>query len=637
MTTHQPSNLQKPDFSLTGAQLLVKALREEGTDTVFAYPGGQAIDLFDALYDAPDIRLILPRHEQGLIHAADGYARATKKTGVCIVTSGPGATNLVTGIATANYDSVPLVCITGQVPTHLIGNDAFQEVDIVGITRSISKYAVTVRNRQELGTVLKNAFHIAATGKPGVVVVDIPKDIQQALGSSTYPDQAVIRSYKPNTEVHGGQIKKVMELLANARRPLLLIGGGVLISGAGPMLTKLADLTGIPVVTTIMGKGAIPSDHPLYVGNIGIHGSFAANNAINSCDVLLSIGTRFNDRITGQLDTFAPGAKIIHMDIDPASISRNITVDIPIVCDAANGIRALLQKASPLELSQWQAQIQDWKDAHPLGADINPTNIPSPNAEESLKDMSSPDKDENCKDALSPSAVQVQPAIKTPADKAAFVPAAIPPQLIMAALNEEFPEAIIATDVGQNQLWATQFLDLNAHRRLLTSGGLGTMGYGFPAALGAKLGYPDKTVIAITGDGGFQMNMQELATAVAYELPIIVCILNNGYLGNVRQWQEMFYNRRYSGTCLNVRKSCPTNCSGPGEHCPPYIPDFVHLAKSYGATGIRVTHPDDVTAALQKARENTKTPTIIEFIIGSEENVLPIVPPGKPLDQMRLV
>ncbi len=599
MTIHSEAITPAENKAITGAQLVVKALREEGADTIFAYPGGQAIDLFDALYDAPDIRLILPRHEQGLIHAADGYARATGKTGVCMVTSGPGATNLVTGIATANYDSVPLVCITGQVPTHLIGNDAFQEVDIVGITRSISKYAVTVRNRQELGTILKNAFHIASTGKPGVVVVDIPKDIQQAPGSSAYPKQACIRSYKPNTQVHPGQIKKVMELLANARRPLLLAGGGVHISGASHRLAQLCGLTGIPVVTTIMGKGAIPSDHPLYVGNIGIHGSFAANNAVNHCDVLLSIGTRFNDRITGQLDTFAPDAKIIHMDIDPASISRNITVDIPIVCDAANGVAALLQKASPLDVGNWQAQIQSWKDAHPLGA------------ENGKKSALSPVAEPGCQETLTP-------------------------YFIMQALNTEFAEAIIATDVGQNQLWATQFLDLNEHRQLLTSGGLGTMGYGLPAALGAKLGCPDKTVIAVTGDGGIQMNIQELATAIAYELPVILCILNNSFLGNVRQWQEMFYHRRYSGTCLRVRKSCPQSCSAPGTHCPPYVPDFVRLAESYGAVGIRVTHPDAVLPALQKARENTKTPTIIEFIIGCEENVLPIVPPGKPLDQMEL-
>ncbi len=571
-------------MQITGAELLVKALLEEKIDVLFAYPGGQAIDLFDALYGEERIEVVLPRHEQGLIHAADGYARSTGKTGVCLVTSGPGATNLVTGIATANYDSIPLVCFTGQVPTNLIGNDAFQEVDIVGITRSICKYAVTVRSREELAAVIKKAFFIAKTGKPGVVVVDLPKDIQQESGSDHYPKEIDIRSYKPNTAVHMGQIKKAIHMLRQAERPVFLIGGGVRIAHAEQEMTRLAETTGIPVVTTIMGKGSVPSNHHLYIGNIGIHGSYAANTAVSQCDILFSIGTRFNDRITGKTGEFAKNAKIIHVDIDPASISRNIIVDIPIVSDAKNAIRALLEKAEPLNITEWAGQLQAWKSAFPLSMNH--------------KGMT--------------------------------------PQIIIQKINQVFHHSIIATDVGQNQLWATQFLELDENRQMLTSGGLGTMGYGFPAAVGAKIGNPDKDVIVISGDGGIQMNIQEMAAAVAYELPIIICILNNGYLGNVRQWQEMFFDKRYSGTCLRFRKSCSSACNTPNACCPQYTPDFIRLAESYGAKGIRVTKTVDIEPALRKAKETAKEPTIIEFIIEREENVLPMVPPGNSLCDMIL-
>lgn len=571
-------------MQISGAELFVKALKAEQVDTLFAYPGGQAIDLFNALYGETEIDVVLPRHEQGLVHAADGYARSTGKVGVCLVTSGPGATNLVTGIATANYDSVPLVCFTGQVPTNLIGNDAFQEVDIVGITRSICKYVVTVRKREELGTVIKKAFYIARSGKPGVVLVDLPKDVQRAMGSDEYPEKVEIRGYKPNTAVHIGQIKKALETLKRAKKPLFLVGGGVNIAHAGQEMTQLAELTGVPVVTTIMGKGAIPTTHELYIGNIGIHGSYAANSAISECDVLFSIGTRFNDRITGKLGTFAEHATIIHIDIDTASISRNIVVDIPIVADAKNAIVALLEKAVPLHLKEWRARIGEWKVQHPLR----------------MK-----------KEALTP-------------------------QQIMEAINDTFEEAIITTDVGQNQLWATQFLELNGKKQLLTSGGLGTMGYGLPAAIGAKLGNPKKHVIAISGDGGMQMNIQEMATAVVYELPVIICVLNNGYLGNVRQWQEMFYQKRYVSTCLRYRRSCAVICNSPTGECPEYTPDFVKLAESYGAKGIRVTKAEEIEAAFQEALKNTKAPTIIEFIIEREVNVMPIVAPGNPLSSMVL-
>ena len=572
-------------MQITGAELFVKALLAEQVDTIFAYPGGQAIDLFNALYGVEEIKVVLPRHEQGLVHAADGYARSTGKVGVCLVTSGPGATNLVTGIATANYDSVPLVCFTGQVPTHLIGNDAFQEVDIVGITRSICKYAITVRKREDLASIIKKAFFIARSGKPGVVVVDLPKDIQQALGSDCYPEQIEVRGYKPNTNVHIGQIKKALALLKTAKRPVFLIGGGVNIAHAQQEMTQLAEKTCIPVITTIMGKGALPTNHPLYVGNLGIHGSYAANTAISECDVLFSIGVRFNDRITGKVSEFAKKATIIHVDIDPASISRNIVVDIPIVADAKNAIVALLEKAPKYDFADWKKQIDSWKAEHPIysidGAKSKVT-----------------------------------------------------PYSIIQEINRVFEDAVITTDVGQNQLWTTQFLELTDKKQMLTSGGLGTMGYGLPAAIGAKIGNPNKDVIAICGDGGIQMNIQEMATAVVYELPIIICILNNGYLGNVRQWQEMFYKKRYSCTCLRYRKSCATFCNTPSASCPEYIPDFVRLAESYGAKAFRVQRPEDIKTTLEEAKGTKKVPTVIEFIIDPEENVLPIVPPGNPLSDM---
>ncbi len=572
-------------MQITGAELFVKALLAEQVDTIFAYPGGQAIDLFNALYGVEEIKVVLPRHEQGLVHAADGYARSTGKVGVCLVTSGPGATNLVTGIATANYDSVPLVCFTGQVPTHLIGNDAFQEVDIVGITRSICKYAITVRKREDLASIIKKAFFIARSGKPGVVVVDLPKDIQQALGSDCYPDQVEVRGYKPNVNVHIGQIKKALALLKTARQPVFLIGGGVNIAHAQQEMTQLAEKTGIPVITTIMGKGALPTNHPLYVGNLGIHGSYAANTAISECDVLFSIGVRFNDRITGKVTEFAKKAAIIHVDIDPASISRNIVVDIPIVADAKNTIVALLEKTPNYDFADWKKQIDNWKTKYPLG---------------------------NIYGAKSK----------------------VTPFSIVREINRVFEDAVITTDVGQNQLWTTQFLELTEKKQMLTSGGLGTMGYGLPAAIGAKIGNPDRDVIAICGDGGIQMNIQEMATAIVYELPIIICILNNGYLGNVRQWQEMFYKKRYSCTCLRYRKSCATFCNTPSASCPEYIPDFVRLAESYGAKAFRVQRPEDIKTTLEKAKGTKKVPTVIEFIIDPEENVLPIVPPGNSLSDM---
>lgn len=570
---------------MKGTEIIVKALREEGVETIFGYPGGQAVDIFDALYDAKDIEVILPRHEQALIHAADGYARSTGKVGVCLVTSGPGATNLVTGIATANYDSVPLVCITGQVPLGLMGNDAFQEVDIVGITNSICKYAVTVRTREELPRILKEAFFIARTGKPGPVVVDIPKDIQQAEGSDEYPSEVNIRGYKPNEGVHVGQIKKAVSMLKKAKKPLFLVGGGVNISNANEQMKKLAETTGVPVITTIMGKGAIPSSHELYLGNIGIHGSYAANHAVSECDVLFSIGTRFNDRITGKISEFAKNAKIIHIDIDSASISKNIVVDIPIVADAKLAIEKILEYVTPLKVDKWVEQLMSWKKEYPINM----------NRYQGLT-----------------------------------------PEKIIQYINENFELPIITTDVGQNQLWATQYINLESNRQFLTSGGLGTMGYGFPAAIGAQLGNPDRMVIAISGDGGMQMNIQELATAVALELPLILVVLNNGYLGNVRQWQELFYHKRYSSTCLRYRKSCERDCQDKNKCCPKYTPDFVKLAESYDAYGVRITKEEEIAKAFEYAKEHKNAPTIIECVIERGANVFPMVPTGKTLDDMIL-
>lgn len=571
-------------MQIKGTELFVKALKEEKVDTLFAYPGGMAIDLFDAIFGEKSFEVILPRHEQGLVHAADGYARATGKTGVCLVTSGPGATNLVTGIATANYDSVPLVCFTGQVPTNLIGNDAFQEVDIVGICRSICKYAVTVRRREDLGRIIKEAFYIANTGKPGPVLVDIPKDVQLALGSDEYPKEVNIRGYKPSSGVHLGQLKKAATMLAQAKKPLFLIGGGVVVARAGEELTRLAERTKVPVITTIMGKGAIATNHPLYIGNIGMHGNIASNYAVSECDLLFSVGTRFNDRITGKISEFAKNAKIVHIDIDAASISRNIVVDVPIVADAKEALSKLLEIVkAPKSIADWTQSLQKLRDDKPI-------------------------------------------IMHTHSD--------LTPQRIIQEINGTFSDFIAVTDVGQNQMWSTQFLQLKGKSRLLTSGGLGTMGYGLPAAIGAKLGCPEQDVVCITGDGGVQMNMQELATASNLGIPITVCILNNSYLGNVRQWQKMFFGGRYSCTCLRRRRTCPVDCSSPCDDCPPYIPDFMKLAEGYGCLAIKVEKATDIKPALERAKVNKTAPTVIEFIIEKETNILPMVPGGNALSDM---
>ena len=572
-------------MDITGRKLFVKALQEEGVDTIFGYPGGTVTDLFDELYKQEDIRIVLPRHEQGLLHEAEGYAKSTGKVGVCLVTSGPGATNVITGLADAHYDNIPLVCFTGQVALPLIGNDAFQEVDIVGMTRSITKYSVTVRNREELGRIIKMAFYIASTGKPGPVLIDIPKDVQTQSGSPEYPKEVDIRGYKPNESVHIGQLKRAYKLLRGAKKPLLLAGGGINIAKANDLFLQFAEKMNVPVVTTIMGKGAIPTRHPLYVGNSGMHGRYAANMAVSECDVLFSIGTRFNDRITGDLNEFAPKAKIVHIDVDTASISRNVVVDVPVVSDAKLALSKLLEWAEPLETEKWQKEIAAWQEENPL---------------EMRRDRG------------------------------------MTPQMILEQVNESFSDAIYVTDVGQHQMWATQYLELDEHHQMITSGGLGTMGFGLPAAIGAKIANPSREVVCISGDGGLQMNIQEMATAVVNEAPVIICLFNNYFLGMVRQMQQLFYGKRYAATCLRRRKSCPAVCKGPNPSCPPYTPNFVALAESYGAHGIRVERAEDIKKALEEARSYQDAPTIIEFMIATDEIVLPMVKSGNPMSEMIL-
>ncbi|MGO5051885.1 biosynthetic-type acetolactate synthase large subunit [Lachnospiraceae bacterium LCP25S3_G4] len=570
---------------ISGNKLFVKALKEEGVDILFGYPGGYNVDMLDELYKQDYTEVILPRHEQALIHAADGYARATGRVGVCLVTSGPGATNLVTGIATANYDSVPLVCFTGQVPRNLIGNDAFQEVDMVGITRSICKYGVTVRNREDLGRIIKEAFYIAQTGRPGPVVIDLPKDMMCELGDPNYPDTVNIRGYKPNRTVHIGQLKRAIKMLGKAKRPLFLAGGGVNIAKANAQCKQLIEKTGIPLVTTVMGKGAIPTDNPYYIGNMGMHGCYAANMAVSECDLLFSIGARFNDRVTGVIQDFAPHAQIIHIDIDTASISRNVQVDVPIVADAKEAIDKLLEYVTKYDTLKWMEEINAWRIEHPM-------------------------------------VMKKKPCMNS--------------QHIIAKINEQFEKAIVVTDVGQHQMWTTQFLELHDGKKLLTSGGLGTMGFGFPAAIGAQLAYPEQFVICISGDGGMQMNIQEFATAVGQELPLILCVFNNHKLGMVRQMQKLFYGKRYANTCLCARKSCKEHCGSTEFSCPPYSPDFVKLAESYGAKGIRVEKAEEIEGAFLEAKTNRHTPTLIEFVIDCEDLVLPMVKGGNSLEDMIL-
>ena len=560
-------------LNITGRKLFVKALKEEGVDTIFAYPGGMITDIMDELYKTEGIRVVLGRHEQALVHEAEGYSRATGKTAVVLVTSGPGATNTITGIADAYYDSIPMVIFTGQVPLHLIGNDAFQEVDIVGMTRSITKFGVTVRRRDDMGRLIKMGFQVASTGKPGPVLIDIPKDIQTTAGDPEYPEHVDIRGYHPNETVHIGQLKKAYRLLKNAKRPLIMAGGGVRISGAEEELLAFAKKMNIPVTTTVMGKGVMPEDHELFIGNCGMHGRYAANKAVTECDVLFSVGTRFNDRITGDLDEFAPKAQIIHVDIASASISRNVVVDVPVTSDAKIALERLVEYAEKMNTEKWLAKIAEWENEHPL----------------------------------------TMPGSKI----------GVGPQIICEAINSVFSDANIVTDVGQHQMWASQFIKLNKDQEFITSGGLGTMGFGFPAAIGAKIGNPAKPVVVITGDGGFQMNMQEMATAMTEKVSVVICIFNNSNLGMVRQMQQLFYGKRYEITDLSAEDGS-------------YYPDFLKWAEGYGCKGYRIDKAEDVIPALKAARDNADGPTVLDFIVSPDDLVLPMVKGGTPLSEMIL-
>ncbi|MBU4312390.1 MAG: biosynthetic-type acetolactate synthase large subunit [Candidatus Omnitrophica bacterium] len=551
-------------MKLTGAKILLESLRKQGVEVMFGYPGGVVLPIFDALYDS-DINFILTRHEQGAAHAADGYARATGRVGVCLATSGPGATNLVTGLATANMDSVPVVAFTGQVRTSLIGNDAFQEADVSGITRPISKHNYLVKDVKNLATVIKNAFHIASTGRPGVVVVDLPVDIQMQETDFHYPEKVDIRGYKPTYKGHIGQIKRAAKLIERSKKPVLYVGGGVIISGASGSLMEFVKKTEIPVTMTLMGLGAFPGTHRLSLGMLGMHGTAYANHAVQESDLIIALGARFDDRVTGKIDEFAPHAKVIHVDIDPCAISKNVSVDVPVVGDANSVLQDLIKEVKTPEISKWHKEIEAWKKKFPL----------------SYK------KDSRLR----------------------------PQYVVEEIYNATKGKAIITTEVGQNQMWAAQFYKYDTPRQFISSGGLGTMGYGFPAAIGAQIGCPKKTVFDIAGDGSIQMNIQELTTAVANKLPVKVAILNNGCLGMVRQWQELFYKKRYAYTIL---ESCP---------------DFVKLAEAYGAVGIRITKKKDVRKAIKDALR-IKKPVLMDFRVEQEENVFPMVPAGQPINKM---
>lgn len=570
-------------MKMRGAQIFFECLKKEGVEVIFGYPGGSVLDIYHEM-TRHNIRHILVRHEQGAAHMADGYARASGRVGVCLVTSGPGATNTVTGIATANMDSVPMVVFTGQVPTPLIGDDAFQEVDIIGITRPCTKHSYLVRDVNSLASVIKEAFYLARTGRPGPIVVDLPKDVIQATTDFKYPKKVDLPGYRPTLEAHSGQVKRAFQLLRKAKMPVIFTGGGTIISESSEDLVKLATIFQAPVTSSLMGLGGFPATvesegqrkhNPLWLGMVGMHGTYQANMAISHADVIFAVGVRFDDRVTGKISEFAPNAKIIHIDVDPTSISKNVDVDVPIVGDCKSALQQLLQlaEADPVEglaeaRSQWFEQICRWKKEHPL------------------------------------TYTQQGMVIK--------------PQYVIEKIYElSGGDAIVTTEVGQHQMWTAQFGTFNRPRSLLTSGGLGTMGFGFPAAIGAQVAYPDRLVIDIAGDGSIQMNIQELCTAVCNKIPVKVAILNNRYLGLPRQWQELFYDKNYEGSCLEGS------------------PDFVKLAEAYGAVGLRAARPEEVEPVLREAF-SIKRPVLMDFVVDEEEGVFPIVPPGKSITEMLL-
>ncbi len=550
----------------TGAQLLIESLIEENVDVMFGFPGGSVIPIFDVLYDTKEIDLVLTRHEQGAVHAADGYARSSGKVGVCLSTSGPGATNMVTGIATASMDSVPIVMISGQVKTHLIGNDAFQESDVTGIMRPISKYTMLVKRIEDLQESVKRAFHIARSGRPGPVVLDLPVDITQQKMKGRKNIKIDIKGYKPKLDGNIKQIEKAAELINSAEKPILYVGGGAIISKCHPVLKRVAVKANIPVTTTLLGLGSFPETHRLSLKMLGMHGSAFANHAIMDSDLVIAVGARFEDRVTGRLDMFAANAKVIHIDIDPTSVSKNVDVDVPIVGDANLILKELESYLKPNKRTAWLKQIDEWKKQYPFTYD---------RSAKTLK-----------------------------------------PQFVIEKICEVSKgKAIVATEVGQHQMWAAQYYTYTKPRTFISSGGLGTMGFGFPAAIGVQKAFPDALVVDIAGDGSIQMNIQELNTAQRLKLPINIVILNNGYLGMVRQWQELFFDRRYSSTDLSDN------------------PDFVKIAEAYGCKGVRVTKPSEVEPVLKEAFASPEV-YVIDCIIDREENVFPMVPAGEALNRM---
>ena len=566
-------------MEMTGAKILMECLKREGVDVIFGYPGGAVLDLYHEMTNHPEINHVLVRHEQGAAHAADGYARASGKVGVCIATSGPGATNTVTGLATAYADSIPMVCITGQVHTHLIGNDAFQEVDIVGITRPCTKHNYLVKDLSQLARIIREAFHLARSGRPGPVLVDFPKDLMTKKVEFVWPEEVHMRTYNPTYKPNLNQLRRVADLIFESNSPVVIAGGGVISSNTSELLTEFIETYKIPATATLMGLGAVSTENPLYIGMLGMHGTYTANKAINNADLIIAIGCRFDDRVTGRLDKFGKKAKIVHIDIDPTSIRKNVEVDVPVVGHILPALQELKEilasktEANPINFKEkhqsWLDVLYGWRKAHPLYYLAQ-------------------------KDALRPQ--QILEAVRH-------------------ILNDEY---IITTEVGQNQMWAAQFLAFKKPRTLITSGGLGTMGYGLPAAIGAQMAYPDKTVIDVAGDGSIQMNIQELMTAVANDLPIKILILNNKYLGMVRQWQEFFYEKNYSHTNMMAQ------------------PDFVKLAEAYGAEGYRITNKEELSTILPKALSSKKA-AIIDVMVEREENVYPMVPAGAALDDMLLV
>ncbi len=553
--------------TMTGAQMVVETLERLQVETIFGYPGGAILPIYDAMYDS-NLKHVLTRHEQGAIHAAEGYARATGKVGTVMATSGPGATNLVTGIADAYMDSTPLVIITGQVFTSLIGTDGFQEVDVIGITLPVTKYSYQVRDAADLPRVLCEAYYLARSGRPGPVLVDIPKDVSLQTAPFVFPEDVAIDGYQVRTEPDLSIIEQVKEEIAKAKRPLLYVGGGIIHSEAAKELFEFANRTGIPVTSTLMGLGSFPQDHPLYLGMLGMHGTYAANMAIYHTDLLIACGVRFDDRVTGKLERFSPNSKKVHIDIDPAEINKNVRIDYPLVCDVKKALTELLKNTPKPDCQEWVKQVQAWYREYPL----------------TYKKESSDE---------------------------------IKPQYVVECLSRITDgDAIITTEVGQHQMWAALFYRFNKPRTFVTSGGLGTMGYGFPAAIGAQIARPDQDVICIAGDASIQMCLQELQTVMDQKLPVKIFILNNHYLGMVRQWQEMFHDHRYSETRISS-------------------PDFVKVAEAYGMTGLRATKADEVEATIKKALA-TPGPVIAEFVVVEEENVFPMVPQGKGLDEMLL-